>query len=79
MRKFRQYALPTRCDPLVRQLFAELNRQQMLVCDLADKSGIGRDHFREWRSRRTPRVNDLEACFNVLGFTLKAVRREAGR
>ena len=42
--------------------------------DLSERVGLHRDTLRNWRTRYTPRVNDLEAALNYLGYTLKPVK-----
>ena len=43
---------------------------------LSERVGLTRDTLGQRRTRYTPRVNDLEAALNVLGYTLKAVRKK---
>lgn len=62
--------VPPLAHPLVRRLYAELIRQQVPVRVLSDKSGVSRQTIREWRTRTRPKLEDIEACFNVLGYEL---------
>jgi hypothetical protein len=59
----------------VRFLFEEMYRQQVHECDLSERVGFHRDTIRGWRCRYNPRVTDLEACLDYLGFKLKIVRK----
>ena len=61
-------------DPNVRFLFQEMQRQKVCQMDLSERVGLHRDTLRNWRTRYTPRVNDLEAALNYLGYTLKPVK-----
>lgn len=70
MRRPPKLSVPAGAHPLVRRLFEEMNRQQCGVLDMAERSGINKNTFRSWRTRAMPRVADLEACFNVLGFDI---------
>lgn len=76
MRKFRYRPAIINGNPVVRFLFEEMHKQQICQMDLSERVGLHRDTLRNWRTRYTPRVNDLEAALNVLGYTLKAVRKK---
>ena len=67
---YRQVTIPERCHPLVKELFLEMRKQRLGVVDMADKTGINKNTLKDWRTRTMPRIADLEACFNVLGYTL---------
>jgi DNA-binding phage protein len=56
----------------------EQNQQQIGDHDLADRTGISREAFKQWRSRRSPAIHNIEAALNVLGYQLAArrVRRD---
>jgi len=58
----------------VRFLFEEMYRQKVCHYDLAERVGLHRDTLRNWRTRYNPRINDLEAALNYLGYTLKPTR-----
>jgi hypothetical protein len=47
-----------------------MKKQRIGVLDMAARSGVNKNTLKDWRTRTTPRVADLEACFNVLGKTL---------
>lgn len=74
MRRFRPMSIPQHTHPLVRKLFEEMNRQQIGPIDMSDRSGINKNTFKDWRTRTAPTIDNLDACFNVLGFEL-SVRR----
>lgn len=78
--RFRPHSPAERAHPLVRRLFAEMNEQQCSQQTLSERSGINKNTFRSWRTKAVPRLDDLEACLNVLGLELtiqptKEVRR----
>lgn len=75
MREFRPLSIPRNAHPLVRMLFEEMNRQQLGVLDLAERSGVNKNTLRDWRTRTVPTVDNIEACFGVLGFRIVASRR----
>lgn len=70
MRRFHKLRVPATGHPLVIKLFKEMNHQQIGIMDMADRTGIARETFKGWRTRHCPRITDLEACFNVLGYRL---------
>jgi hypothetical protein len=41
--------------------------------DLSERVGLHRDTLRKWRTTHTPRINDIEAALNYLGYKLKVV------
>lgn len=74
MRKFRAISIPAYVNPIVRTLFEQMNREQLGVLDMSERSGINKNTIKEWRSRSLPNIANLEACYNVLGLTLKPTR-----
>ncbi len=78
MRRFRRMPIPQRAHPLVRRLYAEMNRQQIGVTDMAERTGIARNAINDWKDRSNPQVQNLDACFAALGLqlTVKAVKDE---
>lgn len=70
MRKFRRLRIPHHAHPLVRRMFEEMNYQRIGVLDMSDRSGINKNTLRDWRTRTVPTVDNLEACFTVLGCEL---------
>ncbi len=65
--------VPEKAHPLVRRLYQEIIRQQVPVAVVCEKAGLPYCRFRDWRTRVSPKIVDLEAAFNVLGYTLKPV------
>lgn len=72
MRKFVKLKVPERCHPLVRRLFEEMNKQQIGLLDLAERSGVNKNTIHDWKTRSMPHLHNIEACYTVLGlrFTL---------
>lgn len=68
MRRPPRLTVPAGAHPMVRRLFEEMERQQCGVLEMAERSGVNKNTLKDWRTRTMPRVADLEACFNVLGF-----------
>ena len=65
--------IPAGCHPLVRMLIAECNTQGTTISEIAERSGVSRGTITGWRYTSTPSLENLIACFNVLGFDLVAV------
>jgi hypothetical protein len=77
--KLRKYRLRTSLQTknghrLVRKLFAIMHENQMGVLDMAERSGVNKNTLKDWRTRTTPRLKDIEACYEVLGYELIARR-----
>lgn len=70
MRQFRSLKVPEHVDPLVRRLFVEMNRQQIGLLDMAERSGVNKNTICDWKRRTSPQVHNLMACYNVLGLKL---------
>lgn len=74
MRPFRRVRVPLKAHPLVRQLFVEMNQARIGLTDVAERAGLAVSTFKGWRTKHTPRVVELEACYNVLGLTLTVTK-----
>lgn len=73
--RYTRVTIPEKAHPLVKHLFLEMRNQRLGVMDMADRSGVSAGSLVNWRTRMTPKgIPSLEACFNVLGYTLKPVR-----
>ena len=66
--------IPTHTHPLVRQLFEALNSERTTLTELARHSGIQRKTISDWRYRRRPTVDLLDAAFNALDRRLVVKR-----
>lgn len=71
----RKVAPPKRSHPMVKRLFEIMAEEDMMLVDLVERSGVAKSTFKNWRTRTVPRIDQLEACFNVLGYTLKLQRK----
>jgi len=65
--------IPKHCHPLVQQLIAEMNEQRTTLTEVGDRAGIDRGTISDWRYRRAPRVDLLEAALNVIGLRLAVI------
>lgn len=60
---------------IVRFMFEEMHHQQIHECDMSLKIGFHRDTLRKWRTHHQPRITDIEACLDYLGYRLTVVRK----
>lgn len=74
MRKFRRFIRPQQAHPVVMFLFDEMHKQQCGPADMQDRSGVCKATMRGWRTRNGAQVQNVEACLNVLGYTLTVGR-----
>lgn len=70
MRQFRRLSIPIHAHPLVRHMFEEMNRQQIGLLDLADRSGVNKNTIKDWKYRSIPQIHNIAACFTVLGMEI---------
>jgi len=57
-------------SPLVSRMFQLLQEQRMTEKDFCNRVGVNPNTFRDWRLRVMPRVNDIEACIDHLGYEI---------
>lgn len=62
--------IPKHAHPLVRELFKQMNIGLVTTAEIASEAGVARAVVSDWRYRRIPRLDALEACLNVLGLRL---------
>jgi hypothetical protein len=74
MRRFRTLQVPTGVHPLVRLIFTEMNEQRIGTRDLAERSGVSAFTVEQWKFRRSPKLDCLEATLNALGIELTTRR-----
>lgn len=70
MRQFRFMLIPTNTHPLVSRLFIEMNKQQIGILDMAERSGVNKNTICDWKRRSIPKIDNIDACFAVLGMKL---------
>ena len=62
-------------NPVVRFMFEEMYKQRVHECELSERVGFHRDTIRNWRTRYQPKITDIAACLDYLGYKLKVVRK----
>lgn len=61
---------------VIKFLTEEMHSQRMTSIDLSERAGLSKETIRWWRYRTMPRINDLEAALNVLGYELTVRRKK---
>lgn len=57
-------------DQVVKFLFTEMHFQRIGIRDMSEKAGVNYNTLKDWRLRTNPRIKDMNACLNVLGYEL---------
>lgn len=75
MRQFRRKIVPPAenraVHPLIRWIWNRMNADMWVEEDLADRAGVTSSCIRKWRrGERNPRLQELEAVINALGYRL---------
>jgi len=68
--------IPHHTSALVKELFTILNESGQQLQKVAKRSGVSSSTINEWRWRRSPKVTNLEAVLNSLGFELHIRRKQ---
>ena len=73
MRKYQRQIIPNGkgIHPFVRWVWRRINADNWSQEDLAQKAGVTSSAMRKWRrGERNPRISELEAVINALGYRL---------
>lgn len=75
MQQFRKKLVPPvenrAVHPFVRFIWRKMNEELWGQEDLAKRAGVASSTMRKWRSgERNPRISELEAVINTLGYRL---------
>lgn len=76
--KFKPLAVPAKGHPAIRRMFAEMNAQKMALDEMEYRSGVCVDTFKSWRTRHSPKLDNLEACLNALGLEITVTEKRDG-
>lgn len=71
-----KFKIPKGVDPIVRFLFEEMHRQQCTDDAMTKRVGMSTNSIGKWRKDGQPRVGNLQACLNVLGYELTVRRKK---
>ena len=64
------------CHPLVREMFAIMHRKRIGQNDLCRRAGLSKAVAWTWKSAYSPRIMNLEAALNVIGYRLAIVPKD---
>ena len=64
----------TNGSPTVQSLFKIAREKNMTQNEMSRQTGIVATTLKSWRIRNQPRITDLEAALNALGYELEVVR-----
>lgn len=67
---FRKMKVPTNTHPLVKKLFEEMNHQRIGILDLSERAGVNKNTINDWKRRCMPRLDNIDACYHVLGLKI---------
>ena len=65
--------IPAHAHPLVRKLIELANHDMTTMTEIAVRAGLRPETVSNWRYRNSPRIADLEAAFNALGYEIHVV------
>lgn len=68
--------VPDKAPPLVRELYTMMNRDRLMIKDVAEGSGVSPATVSDWRYTRSPSLSTFEAVLNNMGYKLKIVRQD---
>lgn len=69
-------SIPAGAHPLVRQLFAAMNKDKIALRDLGARAGVDFQTISDWRYRSNPTLPTFEAVLNAAGYELRIVKRK---
>lgn len=69
----------TEGHPFVRRLFRAMNEEWCSIPELAKRSGVSASTIKHWKRYSVPKVDDLEACFNVFEMSMYPMQSKFGR
>jgi transcriptional regulator with XRE-family HTH domain len=62
--------VPKSGHPLIQKLYRLMNKEGITLKEMCERTGISLSSIKGWRYGQSPGLDNLEACFNVLGRTL---------
>lgn len=80
MRQYQRQIVPEGrgVHPFIRWIWRRINIDEWSQEDLAKKAGVSSNTIRKWRNgERNPRISELEAVINAMGFRL-VIREDLG-
>lgn len=68
--RFKAKWVPERGHPIIRFMIEEINRQRRNYEELAETSGVARNFAHSWRRGADPKLTNIDAVLNALGYRL---------
>jgi transcriptional regulator with XRE-family HTH domain len=68
--------VPDKAPLLVRELYTIMNRDRLMIKDVADGSGVSPATISDWRYTRSPSLGSFEAVLNNIGYKLAIVPQD---
>lgn len=65
-------------NPICAFLFQKMEKQGMSINHVARVAGVNNRAIQRWKTRNSPQLTSIEACLNVVGYTLKPVLMKDG-
>ena len=66
-------SIPPHVSPLVRDLFRLVKASSLTQLEIETVAGVGPGTISHWRQEHNPTLINIEACFNALGYELRAM------
>ena len=68
--------IPERSPDLVKELYTIMNRDALMIKDVAEGSGVSKATVSDWRYSRSPSLQTFEAVLNNMGYKLAIVPQD---
>ena len=68
--------IPQGAPQLVQEMFKLMNKEKLLVADVAAGSGISPRAISDWRYKRSPNLQSFQAVLNNFGYEIKIVAKD---
>lgn len=67
---------PRTSNKIVNFVFDEIQKQSLKQIGVCKKAGIHRSSMSRWKTKSQPKLHDLEAVLETLGFRLEVVEND---
>lgn len=74
--RFYKKPVPPNVHPIIKVMFEQANEQQASWKVIADRAGVDESAIAKWGVSRSPRLANIEAVLNVLGYTITVKRKK---
>jgi|GEM_PF-2414512 len=63
-------SIPANLHPLMKTFFKIADESERTAYSIAEDAGVASQIMRLWYKNQKPRIDNLDACLNVLGYEL---------